>query len=136
MTRVVADTNICISALMFDGLPGVFLDLALARAFTLISSPALLDELDDTLCAKFAVSGEDLRLIRAKLEGVISLVDPSFRLQVVADDPDDDRVLECAVAGKADCIVSGDRHLLRLGSYQQVPIITVREFLSEIDRGR
>lgn len=133
MTRVVADTNICISALMFDGLPGCSLTLHWPAH---LRSPALLDELDDTLCAKFAVSGEDLRLIRAKLEGVISLVDPSFRLQVVADDPDDDRVLECAVAGKADCIVSGDRHLLRLGSYQQVPIITVREFLSEIDRGR
>lgn len=136
MTRVVADTNIFISALMFGGLPGVFLDLALARAFTLVSSAALLDELEDTLRGKFALSGEDVRLVRAKLEGVISLADPSIRLCVVLDDPDDDRVLECAVAGKADCIVSGDRHLLRLGTYQQVPIITVREFLSEIDRER
>lgn len=136
MTRVVADTNIFISALMFGGLPGVFLDLALARAFTLVSSPALLDELEDTLRGKFALSGEDVRLVRAKLGGAISLIDPSIRLRVVLDDPDDDRVLECAVAGKADCIVSGDRHLLRLVTYQQVTIMTVREFLSEIDRER
>ena len=136
MTRVVADTNIFFSALMFGGLPGVFLDLAFARAFTLVSSPVLLHELDDTLRGKFAVSGEDVRLIRAKLEGIASLVEPTIRLQVVVDDPDDDRVLECALAGKADCIVSGDRHLLRLSSYQEMPIITDREFLSRIDRER
>ena len=48
-------------------------------------------------------------------------------------DPDDDRVLECAVAGRADYIVSGDRHLLKLGSYDDIPILTVRQFLNKIE---
>jgi putative PIN family toxin of toxin-antitoxin system len=56
MTRVVLDTNVYISALMFGGVPGALLDLAFLRAFTLIISPALLDELDEKLRAKFEMS--------------------------------------------------------------------------------
>jgi putative PIN family toxin of toxin-antitoxin system len=115
--RVVADTNILISALMFDGLPGVVLKLALDRRFTLVTSKPLLDELDEKLREKFGVSTQDAAAIRAKLESVALLVDPDFMLNAVPDDPDDNRVLECAVDGKAECIVSGDRHLLRLGAH-------------------
>ena len=50
-------------------------------------------------------------------------------LHVIQDDPDDNRVLECAVKGSADYIVTGDRHLLRLGSYEAIAIVTVRQFL-------
>jgi putative PIN family toxin of toxin-antitoxin system len=127
--RVVADTNVLISALMFGGLPGRFLDLALGRRFTLLASKALLDELDEKLRGKFAVSESDALVIRAKLEGSAELADPDFQLNAVPDDPDDNRVLECAVAGKADFIVSGDRHLLRIGDYEGIAIVTVRQFL-------
>ena len=129
MIQVVADTNVFISALMFGGLPGRFLDLALGRRFTLATSKALLDELNEKLRGKFAVSEGDALAIRAKLEGNASVVDPDFELNAVPDDPDDNRVLECAVAGKADFIVSGDRHLLRLGNYEEIAIVTVRQFL-------
>jgi len=127
--RVVADTNVLISALMFGGLPGRFLDLALGRRFTLLASKALLDELDEKLRGKFAVSESDALVIRAKLEGSAELADPDFQLNAVPDDPDDNRVLECAVAGKADWIVSGDRHLLRIGRYAGIAIVTVRQFV-------
>ena len=127
--RVVADTNVLISALMFGGLPGRFLDLALGRRFTLLTSNALLDELDEKLRGKFAVSESDALAIRAKLEGNARLSDPDFQLNAVADDPDDNRVLECAVTGNADSIVSGDRHLLRIGGYEGTAIVTVRQFL-------
>jgi putative PIN family toxin of toxin-antitoxin system len=127
--RVVADTNVFISALMFGGLPGRFLDRALRRKFTLVISRALLDELDEKLRGKFAVSESDALAIRARLEDNATVVDPDFELNAVPDDPDDNRVLECAVAGKADFIVSGDRHLLRLGNYEEIAIVTVRQFL-------
>ena len=127
--RVVADTNVFISALMFGGLPGRFLDLALHRRFTLVTSKALLDELDEKLRGKFGVSESDALAICAKLEGNADLVDPQFELNAVPDDPDDNRVLECAVAGKAEFVVSGDRHLLRIGSYEGIAIVTVRQFL-------
>ncbi len=127
--RVVADTNVLISALMFGGLPGRFLDLALGRRFTLLASKALLDELDEKLRGKFAVSESDALAIRTKLEDNARMADADFQLNAVPDDPDDNRVLECAVAGKADSIVSGDRHLLRIGNYEGIAIVTVRQFL-------
>jgi len=128
--RVVADTNILISALMFGGLPGSFLDLALMNAFTLVTSPALLGELDEKLSTKFLVSPEDAANIRSKLEEIASLVHPRTILKLIDDDPDDNRVLECAAEGNADAIVSGDRHLLRLGSLGSIPIVRVRNFLN------
>ena len=64
MMRVVADTNVFISALMFSGLPGRFLDLALSGRLTLVTSKALLDELDEKLRDKFAISERDALLIQ------------------------------------------------------------------------
>ena len=67
---------------MFGGLPGSFLDLALMNAFTLVTSPALLDELDEKLRAKFGVSKEDAEAIRRKLEGVASIVPTGHRFEI------------------------------------------------------
>jgi uncharacterized protein len=132
MTRVVADTNIFISALMFGGVPGSFLDLAFQGFFLLITSSVLLDELDEKLRTKFELSSEDSDQVRGRLEAVSELVNTTETLTVIKDDPDDDRVLECAIAGRADYIVSGDRHLLKLGSYKGIHILSVREFIDAI----
>jgi len=133
MIRVVFDTNVYISALMFGGVPGSLLDLALLQSFLLVVSPALLDELDEKLREKFEVAAEDAAIIRDKLESVAEIVRPDMVLQVITDDPDDNRVLECAVKGRADYIVTGDRHLLKLGSYNAISIVTVRQFLDEAE---
>ena len=133
MSRIVLDTNVYISALLFGGLPGSVLDLAFLRAFTLILSAALLDELDEKLQAKFEMTMEDAAFLRARLETVAEIVEPEEVLDVIAEDPDDNRVLECAVKGRADLIVSGDRHLLKLGSYQGIAIVTVRQFLESAE---
>ena len=114
---------------MFAGLPGVLLQLGLERRFTLVASSALLDELEEKLVAKFGISETDTRAVRSRLESAGEMAQPEFTLHAIADDPDDNRVLECAIAGKADFIVSGDRHLLRVGEYDGVPIVTVRQFL-------
>jgi|SRR5271154_5605178 len=129
MSRVVLDTNVYISALMFGGLPGSLLDLAFLRSFTLITSSPLLEELDEKLRKKFGVTAEDAAFVRARLEYVAEVVKPRETLRVIHEDPDDDRVLECAVEGRADVIVSGDRHLLKLSKYQDIPIVTVRQFM-------
>jgi putative PIN family toxin of toxin-antitoxin system len=132
MIRVVADTNVLISALMFGGLPGEFLDLGFAGGFVLVTSPALLDELDEKLRIKFEVPAADRDLIRVKLEGVAEVVSTTPTLSVIKDDPDDDRVLECSVAGRADVIVSGDRHLKRLGAFGESSILTIRQFMDKV----
>jgi len=130
--RVVADTNVYISALMFGGLPAKFLNLGLAGAFKLVISTPLLDELDEKLRGKFAVAADDAAAIRSRLLNVADRVEPDIALQIVHDDPDDNRILECAIAGEADAIVSGDRHLLRLRSHAGTPILTTRQFLEAI----
>jgi putative PIN family toxin of toxin-antitoxin system len=135
MVRVVADTNVFISALMFGGLPGTFLDLALLQSFLLVTSPALLDELDEKLRLKFGLSPNDADLVRAQLQSSAVLVKPTVILAVIKDDPDDNRVLECAAAGEANYIVSGDRHLLQLRSYEGIPILTVRQFMDAVETG-
>ena len=117
---------------MFGGLPGYLLDLALLQSFLPVISPALLDELDEKLRLKFEVGAEDAAIVRAKLESVAEIVRPDIALHVIEDDPDDNRVLECAAKGDADYIVTGDRHLLKLGFYEAIPIVTVRQFLDAV----
>ena len=92
----------------------------------------LLDELDEKLRLKFEMPQLDAAAVRHKLEHVAVVITPRVELEIVDDDPDDNRVLECAVEGCADYIVSGDRHLLRLGSRSSIPILTVRHFLQVI----
>jgi predicted nucleic acid-binding protein len=82
---------------------------------------------------KFAVSADDAAFVRSRLESLAQVVEPRDALGVIDDDPDDDRVLECAVEGRADMIVSGDRHLLKLAKYQGVPIVTVRQFMDSTE---
>jgi putative PIN family toxin of toxin-antitoxin system len=132
MIRVVFDTNVYISALMFGGLPGELLDLAFAGAFLLVSSPTLLDELEEKLRFKFGLEGGDVDLIRSRLEKVAEMMSTTPSLAIIKADPDDDRVLECALAGRVGAIVSGDRHLLKLGAFEDIPIMTVRQFMDRV----
>jgi uncharacterized protein len=99
------------------------------RAFTLVTSAPLLDELDEKLRGKFRLPPAYASEIRYRLESIAHVSDPGFVLNTVIEDPDDNRVLECAVACRADRIVSGDRHLLKIGAYDGIQILTVRGFL-------
>lgn len=132
--RVVAGTNILISALVFGGLPWTILDSGLKGAFLLVTSKPLLEELGEKLRDKFGISTATIQSILADIHRAAEVVDPDFELNAVPDDPDDNRVLECAVAGNADFIVSGDKHLLRLGSYQRIKILTARQFLEALQQ--
>ena len=125
--RVVADTNVLISALMFGGLPGAFLNFVLVGKLTLVISTPLLDELDEKLRVKFAVPESKALTVQLLLRSTARVVSPNFLLNAVPDD--DNRILECAVAGDAKFVVSGDRHLLKLRSHAGIRILTVRQFL-------
>ena len=135
MIRVVADTNVVIAALMLGGVPGAFLDHVFLGSFLLVTSPVLLDELADKLSLKFQVSPKDVSLIRVRLQTIALLVEPAPVLEIVSDDPDDNRVLECTVTGRANYVVSGDRHLLKLASFEEIPILTTRQFMNIVEAG-
>jgi len=126
--RVVLDTNVYLSAILFGGTPERVLDGARAGACDLLLSQAILDEVVGVLRRKFAFTGRQLADVERELRLRTAWVVTSSRLRVVPDDADDDRVLECALDGGADVVVSGDRHLLGLGQFRGVPILSPAEF--------
>lgn len=130
MIIVTADTNIDVSALHFGGLPLVLLDHARAGAFRLAASIPLLAEIYEILQRKFAWPEVEITAALSQLDACTIHVHPTETLHVVQDDPDDDRILECAVAAQAGFIVSGDRHLLRLGRYRGIHILKAADFMS------
>ena len=125
--RVVFDTNVLISALVYGGLPRELLTLVFRGEITLITSTALMNELEDVLVIRFAHDPSLARTVRAEIELVAEVVAASD-LAPVARDPDDDAVLAAAIAGEASAIVTGDRDLLVLGDHHGIRIVTPRDF--------
>ena len=126
--RAVLDTNVFISAHGFGGRPGDVVRAAVMGEFELVTSPAILAEVADKLYEVLDFDNEHVETVVRQLARVADVVRPTERLSVVADEPDN-RVLECAVEGVADVIVSGDRHLLGLEAFRGVPIVRVAEFM-------
>ena len=136
MKRVVADTNILVSALQFGGKPKQLLDLAADGQIDLVTSEAILAEAVRVLQDKFNRAPDWLAEAEQQLRVIGRLVEPTEGLHVTEADPTDDRILECAVAAAADVLVSGDTHLLSLSSFRGIPIQRVAEFLSGLQAQR
>jgi putative PIN family toxin of toxin-antitoxin system len=132
--RVVADTNIVVSALFWYGPPRQVLDAARTGRLALFTSGALLAELVDVLnrtkfARRLAAAGVRADTLMLGFAALATVVQSAPVTPVIAADPDDDAVLACAVAAQAEAIVSGDAHLLQLGQYQNAPILTARQLL-------
>ena len=122
--RLVLDTNVIISALLFDGLPEKLLLSTLGGLHELVLSSYIVAETSRILEVKFEVQPINIKLLQQLLyEGQIVYFEPF--LDVVADEPDN-RILETAVKGNADYLVTGDKLLLQLKEYQSLKIISVR----------
>jgi len=133
-TRVVYDTNILISALLsLTGAP--FRCLALGRSGTVQSVTCweILDEFSDKLRIKFAFEEDRVQQVLDEIIAFSEIVEIPGLLQIVANDPDDDMVVECAVVGKASVIVSGDKHLRTLARYETIRILSANEFLVSLE---
>jgi len=126
--RVVFDTNIFLSAFTFGGKPEVVFEMVRAGRLQLVVSPAILAEVASILKKKFAWDDADIREALMVVGRHAELVKPEHRLRVLVDDADN-RVLECAVEGHAEWIISGDHHLLGLREFQGIPIVRVSDFL-------
>ncbi len=130
--RVVLDTNILVSALLWRGAPYRCLLAIQAGLADLILPPPILDELRTVLVAKFRHSPAEADEAIGLIRGAARVVEITGGLRVVPDDPDDDKFIETAQVGDADLIVSGDRHLLGLGPVAGVRVATAREFLDQL----
>ena len=134
MQRVTLDTNIYVSALNFGGKPAQPLGMAQAGTIRIDISDAIMAELIRVLREDFAWDGYRLHFMQERLFNIANRVTPTRTLKVV-DDPDDDRILECAVEAGSEFIVTNDQAILRLGRYGEITMIRAVDFLQRL-RGR
>lgn len=130
--RLVLDTNTVVSALLWRGTPHNLVNAVRARPAALFTSPILLAELEDVLTRKklaatVVASGISPDQLMQRYRRIVTVIQPAPIPPTVLTDPDDDHVLACALAAKADLIVSGDRDLLTLKSFREIPIVTATE---------
>lgn len=130
--KAVVDTNVLISAFVFPGgSPEAVYRLALDGSFDLVTSPPLLLELGRVLQQKFEwepTMAEDAVMQVARIG---TIVEPATSVFDIEDDPADNRVLEAAAESNADAVISGDRHLLDLGTWRGIPILPPALFIAE-----
>lgn len=126
--RVVLDTNVIVSALTFGGKPRQITQSVIKRQLMAITSPILINELLEVLAVKFFYPQPILDLVEKKIKKYFQVVRPVKKIKILLDDPDN-RVLEAAMAGNCQFIITGDKELLKLRSYRQIQIITPDKFL-------
>jgi len=132
---VLLDTNVVISAMLSPAGPAAeIISRWEAAEFDVVVSPALLAELGHALqypkVVKYSkVAPEDGSIFLRHYADAAILVSPEIELDVIPDDPGDDRVLECAVAGGASFIISGDMHLRAIKEYQGIVVLSPAEFI-------
>jgi uncharacterized protein len=132
--RVVLDTNILVSALLWNDLPSTVLGYILQKRLILITCEALLDELREVLTRpKFSsylsVQEKTVSQLIQDIQTIAEIVEPIDIHPIIEADLDDDVVIACAIGGHAQVIITGDSHLLNLGEYHHIPIYRVEQFL-------
>jgi putative PIN family toxin of toxin-antitoxin system len=134
--RAVADTNVVVSGLLWPGPPRRILNLAKTGRVELFTSPVLLAEIEDVLSRRkfirrLELAGVELQDLVQGYAALARVILPAEVPPIIAEDPDDDEVLACALAARAEVIVSGDRHLLRLVEYQGIRIMRPMDLLAQ-----
>ncbi len=133
MRWVVLDTNVLISGLLFRGPSRAIVDAALRGDVGVVTSPFLLDELENILVRKFSFSPEAATETRREVEGIARVVNP-IEIPEVCRDVDDNQVLASADKGGAEAIITGDRDLLALHSHGRIAILKPATFLRHLQR--
>lgn len=137
--RVVLDTNILVSGLLWSGPPRLILDAARRGEIQLYTTQVLLDELYDVLrrdkfVTRLEQAGVSSETLITGFKALANLIEPQPIPPTILDDPDDDAVLACAVAARAQAIVSGDKHLLKLVYFSNIPVMAATDLLKQLDR--
>ena len=128
--RVVIDTNVFVSGLNFAGKPGEVLELFVKGDIDVIISPFILSEVERILRERFEWSEGNIHRILNRIKRQTILVHPKLKVTIIKWKDDDNRILECAIEGRAQYLISGDKkHLLPLKEYQMTKILSPAEFL-------
>ena len=129
--RITLDTNVLISSwIVPGGSADQVLELIRRGDVELVLSPFILDELTGVLTQKFNLPLKTVQKAVRRIERLSTIIQTEVTIDIIKEKQDDNRILECAVSGKVDYLITGDKkHILPLGSIQGIPIITIAEFL-------
>jgi len=128
MVAVTFDTNVLLSATLWDGSVAQKLLFDLIRQNVQIySTLEILSEYQEVLKRDFDFSDEEIKEILEKVLAFATLVSPTLRINIVKDDPDDDKIIECALESNSRYIITYDKHLLNIREYQGIRIIRPEE---------
>lgn len=136
--KAVADTNVLVSGLLWSGPSASLLDRGAARLIGLVTSDEILTELEEVLSRPHLVErlrlrGQTVAGVMLRYRAIAQIVEPAqVELPAALRDPKDLHVLRCAVGAKVDAIVTGDKDLLVLEEFANIPIVTPRQFLGSI----
>jgi len=135
--KIVLDTNVWISALIWGGKPVAIVEAAEQGMVDIFVSKSVIAEISQVLSYPKIEKVYNSQLTRQQLMGQIlknvKFVEATVKLKVIKEHPADDKIIECAVSAKADYIVSGDKHLLNVLFYQKTQIVSVNEFIKLIE---
>jgi uncharacterized protein len=131
MKRIVCDTNIYISALIFpNSKPDQVLELVRQDLIKLYTSHFIIDEFYRIVTKKFRLPPDECEIQVKQIQKIASLLEPKMKISIIREKDDDNRIIECAVAAKADYLISGDKkHILPLQEYAGITICNPAEFL-------
>lgn len=133
--RIVLDTNVIISGILFGGIPRSILDMLISGRHDFFLSLPIIEEIREVLNrSKFGFDNGNALLVIEELHSLCTIVRPARSINLIKDDPDDNRILECAVGADAEIIISGDSHLLSLASYKSIKIMSPRQFIQTYSR--
>lgn len=133
MFKVVFDSNIFISSIVYGGKPRKVFELAIEGKIELYISREILEEVEEVLQRpKFKYPSQMIDLVITEIQSISKIVTPRKRINYIKDDPEDNMILECAVGSKADYIVTGDEHLLNVKIYKNIQILNAADFLEKI----
>ena len=128
--KVVIDTNVFVSGFTFKGKPREVLDLVWRGDIEVCIFPFILKELEETLKKDFGWDRDQIKHTKEKIKAKTIIVHPKNKVSVIQEKDDDNRILECAVEGRVQYLISGDRkHLLPVKEYQRTKILSPAEFL-------
>ena len=128
------DTNIYISATFWSGEPYLVVQKAVMQEIIVFVSDEIVKELRKVLARDFNIRKEYIEDIVKSVFFFTHLIGPREELSIIKEDPDDDKILECALACKADFIVTQDKHLLKLKEFRGIKVVTPTEFLRILEK--
>lgn len=132
MIKIVLDTNIFVSSIFWQGNPHKIIEKAIQGEIQVYVSWEILEELKKILKRDFDEQDNSIEEQIRLIERYAFIVEPNIRLDIVKDDPDDNKILECAIASEAEFIITGDKHLLNILNYEGITILSPSDFLKRI----